>query len=78
MRLSEISGQKMLKFYVNLNAQLNGDHEVHHEYCIYLPTSLNRKLLGDFQTCREATKQAKLEYSLANGCKTCSRDCHTR
>lgn len=67
-----------MKYYVNINAQLNGDHEVHQEYCIYLPTELNRKYLGYFKTSQEAAKQAKLLYSLANGCKMCCRDCHTR
>lgn len=67
----------MKKYYVNKNAQSNGDHEVHSEYCQYLPNVENRKYLGEFSTCEAAVKEAKKDYSKSNGCKTCSNDCHT-
>ncbi|WNM19128.1 hypothetical protein [Flavobacterium capsici] len=66
-----------MKYYVNKNAQSNGDHEVHKETCIYLPRLENRKYLGDFTNCRDAVKEAKKTYPTANGCKTCSNECHT-
>ncbi len=49
----------MKNYYVNKKAQANGDHEVHHENCIYLPDIENRKYLGIFSTCKEAVKEAK-------------------
>lgn len=67
----------MKKYYVNKKAQNNGDHEVHHEDCIYLPSTENRKYLGQFSSCKDAVKEAKKDYSESNGCKTCSNECHT-
>lgn len=67
----------MKKYYVNKKAQANGDHEVHDEYCSYLPNPDNRKFLGSFSSCKDAVKEAKKDYSKANGCKTCSKECHT-
>lgn len=66
------------KYYVNNHAQLNGDHEVHEENCIYLPRVQSKNYLGEFYTCQGAVAQARKLYSSANGCKTCSWPCHTR
>jgi hypothetical protein len=66
-----------MKYYVNKNAQINGDHEVHNEYCRYLPNIENRKYLGEFSNCSDAVKEAKKTYAKSNGCKTCSNSCHT-
>ncbi|MCI9847004.1 hypothetical protein [Flavobacterium pectinovorum] len=65
----------MKNYYVNNTAQSNGDHEVHTEYCIYLPS--NRKYLGTFSDCKPAVAEAKKTYSKSNGCKTCCPSCHT-
>ena len=67
----------MKKYYLNLNAQSNGDHEVHDEYCIYLPVS-NRDYLGTFYNCKEAVTEAKRRYPYKkiDGCWKCSKDCH--
>jgi hypothetical protein len=67
----------MKKYYVNMKAQSNGDHEVHHEDCRYLPDSSNRKYLGEYFYCKEAVKEAKKTYPKSDGCKTCSNECHT-
>ena len=67
----------MKSYYVNKNAQANGDHEVHDEDCKYLPTSYNRIDLGKHSDCKSAVTEAKKTYSQSNGCKTCSKDCHT-
>lgn len=67
----------MKKYYVNRNKQSNGDHEVHHSDCPYLPTAENRKYLGEFYTCDAAVREAKKTYEKSNGCKTCSPACHT-
>lgn len=68
----------MAKYYVNKKAQSNGDHEVHDEYCDYLPSSENRIYLGVFSSCTGAVKKAKEYYIRTNGCYYCSKDCHTR
>ncbi|AFL79711.1 hypothetical protein Aeqsu_0185 [Aequorivita sublithincola DSM 14238] len=67
----------MATYYVNKQEQSNGDHEVHTSNCRYLPSSENRKHLGEFSNCKEAVAEAKKTYSQSNGCYTCSRDCHT-
>jgi hypothetical protein len=67
----------MAKYYVNKNAQSNGDHEVHKADCKYLPLEGNRVYLGDFESCSPAVKKARDHYTQVNGCKTCSSACHT-
>jgi hypothetical protein len=68
----------MKKYYVNTKAQSNGDHEVHNEDCKYLPSSENRKYLGEFSNCKPAVEEAKKTYKQTNGCKTCCPACHTQ
>jgi len=68
----------MKKYYVNNNAQANGDHEVHHQDCIYLPLPQNRTYLGEFSNCKSAVTEAKKYHAQSNGCKTCSMECHTQ
>ena len=67
----------MASYYVNKNAQSNGDHEVHREGCSWLPDVNNRIYLGSFYTCGPAVVEARNHYSQVNGCYFCSRDCHT-
>lgn len=67
----------MAKYYVNSNAQSNGDHEVHKEGCSYMPSTENRLYLGDFITCQGAVLEAKKRYPKSNGCYYCSNACHT-
>jgi hypothetical protein len=44
----------MDKYYVNNNAQSNGDHEVHKNGCSYLKLAKNTKYLGEFYSCSPA------------------------
>jgi hypothetical protein len=67
----------MKKYFVNNNAQSNGDHEVHNEDCVYLKLANNTTLLGLFSTCEPAVVAAKKLYYRANGCKFCCFSCHT-
>ena len=67
----------MAKYYVNKNAQANGDHEVHTIGCSFMPLSENRIYLGDFKTCQPAVTAAKKHFKKSNGCYYCSNDCHT-
>ena len=67
----------MSKYYVNDNAQSNGDHEVHVQGCSYMPKVENRTYLGDFSSCQPAVRKAKELYSKSNGCYFCCKPCHT-
>ena len=67
----------MTLYYVNKNAQTNGDHEVHESGCSYRPATENRIYLGDFSNCRDAVAEARRHYRQCNGCYYCSRACHT-
>lgn len=64
-------------YYVNRQAQPNGDHEVHTSGCSYLPVEGNRQYLGLFSTCAEAVREATGYFRQVNGCYWCSRACHT-
>ncbi len=67
----------MARYYVNKNAQSNGDHEVHKSGCSWLPNVENRYFLGDYSSCKRAVTEAKKRYSKVNGCYYCSNNCHT-
>ena len=68
----------MPTYYVNKNAQPNGDHEVHREGCSWLPHRNNLIYLGEYWSCSPAVSEAKRKgYSSANGCYHCSNACHT-
>lgn len=72
----------MPSFYVNKNAQSNGDHEVHEDTaiaCSNAPHPSNRVPLGTYADCRGAVAAAKNRgYRTADGCKFCALACHTR
>jgi len=68
----------MAEYYVNKNAQLTGEHEVHTSTCPYLPDQNNRLYLGTFYSCNDAIVEAKKYYSNVDGCFYCSKECHTR
>ncbi len=67
----------MSHYYVNKNAQSNGDHEVHKSGCSFMPDESNRKYLGDFDSCAPAVREAKKTYPQSNGCYYCCNPCHT-
>lgn len=67
----------MNMYYVNKNAQSNGDHEVHKTGCSYMPHENNRLYLGTFSGCHGAVLKAQKYYPRANGCYYCSNECHT-
>lgn len=66
-----------MRYYVNKNAQDNGDHEVHELTCAHGPEDANRLYLGDFSTCLPAVAEARKIYPRSNGCYYCSNPCHT-
>ena len=68
----------MPRYYVNMNAQANGDHEVHRaDNCPTPANEENRRYFGTFDSCREAVREAKKVYPQSNGCANCSLPCHT-
>lgn len=67
----------MADYYVNNNAQANGDHEVHKEKCLFMPKAVNRTYLGNYYNCKEAVESAKTIFPQSNGCFYCSKDCHS-
>ena len=67
----------MASYYVNQNAQDNGDHEVHTGGCSHMPEEENQTYLGEFWTCTDAVEEAKKYYTQVNGCYYCSSECHT-
>ncbi|HID4139596.1 TPA: hypothetical protein ACXEYS_005082, partial [Escherichia coli] len=77
--ISSVEGIAMYSnYYVNRQAQSNGDHEVHRDDCRYLPSVLNRHHLGAFLNCGGAVAEARrLGFYRANGCRFCSIACHT-
>lgn len=66
-----------MRYYVNLNEQPNGDHEVHEAPCSRLPLPENRLFVGDFSRCAPAVAAAKQYFTTANGCAHCSPGCNT-
>lgn len=66
-----------MKYYVNKNAQENGDHEVHVSGCAFIPSVENRIYLGEFSKCQDAVREAKRYYVNVNGCYYCCNSCHT-
>lgn len=67
----------MALYYVNKNAQSNGDHEVHELGCSRMPEKENKICLGNFSNCYEAVLEARKYYIQSNGCYYCCNDCHT-
>lgn len=68
----------MRKYILNLNAQSNGDYEVHETICTWKPIS-NYEDLGYFPSCTDAVIEARRRHpsKRINGCFYCSKSCHT-
>lgn len=71
-------GQVMAEYCVNRQQQTNGDHEVHERGCQFWPSPANALSLGSFSICAGAVQAARQYYHQVNGCRTCSRPCHTQ
>ena len=66
----------MARYYVNDNAQVSGDHEVHLASCRWVDQMKSKTYLGDYSSCREAVAKAKTIYRQSDGCAQCSPACH--
>ena len=67
----------MARYYVNMNVQLSGRHEVHTSVCHRVPTIQSRIYLGDFICCHPAVTEARNYYAYVNGCHTCCNNCRS-
>lgn len=67
-----------MRFYLNKQAQKNGEHEVHTSTCIFLPSLENRIDLGEHTKCSAALEMASNFYDYTNGCKFCCSKCHAK
>lgn len=66
----------MASYYVNKEAQTNGDHEVHVSTCQWIPSPQNRINLGEFASCHGAVQEARKHYVQVDGCYYCCKPCH--
>jgi len=67
----------MAEFYIEINAQPNGDHVVHRSDCSMLPAKDGISYLGSISTCTSAVKKAAERFKQVNGCPQCASTCHT-
>jgi hypothetical protein len=67
----------MAEFYVEKNAQSNGDHVVHRADCAHLPAKEAIQYLGAISNCNSALKKAGQLFKQVNGCTYCSVSGHT-
>lgn len=70
-----------MRYYINLNAQSNGDHEVHKETCYYylaFKSGSNFKYIGTFSNEVAAVRYAKTQYPnyRVDGCSYCCSNAH--
>lgn len=66
-----------MQYYVNMEADENGQHLIHHPGCRHFPHSRNRLYLGIFFKCEEAIAEAQKHYKQVNGCPRCSVNCYS-
>ena len=65
-------------YFVNDNAQANGDHEVHLQGCYWLGLATRTTALGYRSSCADAVRAARAKYRQCNGCAHCAAACHTQ
>ncbi|MBQ9014247.1 MAG: hypothetical protein IJ094_11985 [Bacilli bacterium] len=73
----------MARYFINKNAQSNGDHEIHKSSCIHyylFKTGNNFEELGVFLSDAEAIVYAKNKYPywIIDGCYHCCPSIHNR
>jgi len=68
----------LYKYYVNDNDQPSGEHEVHAEWCKYVPQIYSKTYLGVFADSHAAVRQARTVYVNVDGCANCCPLSHTK
>lgn len=68
----------MAIYYYNDNTDEHNRHEVHVEGCSYLPSPINRTVIGSFTNCFDAIAYAKKQNpnKTFDGCYYCCKSCH--
>ena len=66
----------MKRYYVNVVAKENGDNELHHEYCLYVPVIINAQYIGEYSDDKLAIVEAQKIFPNVNGCKHCCSTIH--
>lgn len=66
------------RFYVNVNAQAGGEHEVHRVDCRHGANEENRLYLGSHSGGVEAVRAAGAHFETVDGCMYCCPEAHTR
>lgn len=67
----------MAEFYIEINAQANGDHVVHRAECSILPAKETIRYLGSIASSASALKKAAESFRQVNGCPQCATTCHS-
>lgn len=70
---------RVMNYIYNRNTDSKGNHEVHTTTCNHASQSSNQvKIVGNFDSCKEAIKKAELQSGKTNfdGCYHCSYPCH--
>jgi hypothetical protein len=67
----------MAEFYVEINAQANGEHIVHFADCSLLPAKDTISYLGSIASCTSAIKKAAERFKQVNGCPQCAAGSHS-
>ncbi len=62
----------MAEFYIETNAQPNGDHIVHKASCSLLPAKDAIHYLGSIASATSAIKRAAESFKQVNGCPQCA------
>ena len=73
----------MINYYLNLNAQSNGDHEIHKESCPYYyiyKNGNNFEYLGSYSNDYDALRHAKIKHPNLeiDGCAYCCSLIHKK
>lgn len=73
----------MINYYLNLNAQSSGEHEVHKKSCYYYymyNSGFNFELLGAFSNEIDAVRYARMKHPTfkIDGCAYCCPIAHRR
>ena len=65
----------MKHYYINLNPQSTGEHEIHADKCVYFKLINSKEYLGYFKDARYAQLTARLKgFTIADGCHYCSNE----
>jgi len=62
------------KYYVAVRPRTNENHAIHKEDCPFLPDDDKRIYLGDYNSGRDAVREAKKYFIKTDSCQFCSKE----